>query len=602
MQKPPLQLEITPISQTHLIAEIKSLYARIHADETNCVDEDRHLAELVRSAEPGKRPRFTDQYWSTQIARHRTLLNEHHDFFLATQHPSASPACRRLPSKYAMPARLWRHGIHSFLDNLRHGLPESLEHMLSFTYLAYSMVALLFETVEAFRDTWIECLGDVARYRMAIEDENLRDREIWSGNARSWYLKAADNSPHVGRLYHHLAILARPDALKQLHYYSRSSTSVQIFSGARESVLILFQQFLGGTEGSYQKCFPLESCFITVHGLILTRGSTDWMNEQTRHFLVNVNKHIDDLSNRWKEPGMYMAISNIAALLEYGEADAPLRRALERAQEPTEVTPSVSIPGAPSTAMGQLRTPSTNSRSVSYPREPSDLTSPAEAHVDVEMTNSSTATTDDHIGKHHASSFTLYQAAGIAFPTLKIALSRTGNENVMPHIHVFFVFILAILRAPSAMDLVGPFMPWPEMASFLNSLAKPAGWTSSAPTTDFPVPNRPSVGRPLPEDYAMRGQIWSQNYFPPGWFEESNVDEDERTQELPSMAMPRIARVLWLGICIARVSLADTDRHIADTGRKYLFLPLTWLHSRLVLVSHMTATWVPLLPLGREAG
>lgn len=25
----------------------------------------------------------------------------------------------------------------------------------------------------------IECLGDLGRYRMAIEDENLRNREIW---------------------------------------------------------------------------------------------------------------------------------------------------------------------------------------------------------------------------------------------------------------------------------------------------------------------------------------------------------------------------------------------------------------------------------------
>ena len=33
------------------------------------------------------------------------------------------------------------------------------------------MMALLLETVPVFEDTWIECLGDLARYRMAIEDE-----------------------------------------------------------------------------------------------------------------------------------------------------------------------------------------------------------------------------------------------------------------------------------------------------------------------------------------------------------------------------------------------------------------------------------------------
>ena len=40
------------------------------------------------------------------IALHRTLLYEHHDFFLASQHPSASAALRRLATKYDMPARM----------------------------------------------------------------------------------------------------------------------------------------------------------------------------------------------------------------------------------------------------------------------------------------------------------------------------------------------------------------------------------------------------------------------------------------------------------------------------------------------------------------
>jgi hypothetical protein len=33
--------------------------------------------------------------------------------------------------------------------------------MLSFSYIAYSAMALLLETVQAFEDTWIECLGDL---------------------------------------------------------------------------------------------------------------------------------------------------------------------------------------------------------------------------------------------------------------------------------------------------------------------------------------------------------------------------------------------------------------------------------------------------------
>ena len=73
--------------------------------------------------------------------------------------------------------------MHSFLEALRHRLPESLDHILAFICIAYSMVALLYERVSSFESTWIECLGDLGRYRTAIEDD-MRDREVWSGVAR----------------------------------------------------------------------------------------------------------------------------------------------------------------------------------------------------------------------------------------------------------------------------------------------------------------------------------------------------------------------------------------------------------------------------------
>ena len=60
------------------------------------------------------------------------------------------------------------------------------------------MMALLMESVPSFVETWIKCLGDLARYRMAIEVD-IRDREIWSGFAKMWYEKAANKSPEVGK-------------------------------------------------------------------------------------------------------------------------------------------------------------------------------------------------------------------------------------------------------------------------------------------------------------------------------------------------------------------------------------------------------------------
>jgi hypothetical protein len=112
---------------------------------------------------------------------HGTILHEHHDFFLASQHPSSPPALRRLAAKYAMPARMWRHGIHRFLELLRHRLPDSFDHVLAFMYLAYSRMTLPMESALSFEETWIECLGDLATYRMTIGEADLHDSETWSG-------------------------------------------------------------------------------------------------------------------------------------------------------------------------------------------------------------------------------------------------------------------------------------------------------------------------------------------------------------------------------------------------------------------------------------
>src|SRR5271170_3783115 len=189
--------------------------------EKKCVEIDSQQASATN--------KLSNEQWQALIALHRTLLHEHHDFFLASQHPSASPALRRLATKYAMPARMWRHGIHSFLELLRHRLPSSLDHMLAFVYLAYSMMAVLMESVPSFEETWIECLGDLARYRMAIEEADDRDREIWSGVARMWYDKAVDRSPNVGRIQDHLAVLSRPNIVQRLFYYSKALVSVISF-------------------------------------------------------------------------------------------------------------------------------------------------------------------------------------------------------------------------------------------------------------------------------------------------------------------------------------------------------------------------------------
>lgn len=152
-----LQPETQSITQDQLINEIKGNYAGLVMVEKKCVE--------ITTARSKSSQRLSNDQWQALTALHYTLMKEHHDFFLISQHPTALPSLQRLATKYKMPARMWRHGIHSFLELLRQQLPDSLEHMLAFVHVAYSMMALMMESVPGFLNTWIECLGDLARYR-----------------------------------------------------------------------------------------------------------------------------------------------------------------------------------------------------------------------------------------------------------------------------------------------------------------------------------------------------------------------------------------------------------------------------------------------------
>ena len=63
---------------------------------------------------------------------------------------------------------------------------------------------------------------------------------------------------------------------------------------------------------------------------------------------------------------------------------------------------------------------------------------------------------------------------------------------------------------------------------------------------DFPEPVRP-----LPEDFTLRGQVYSQ--YPTKKLTEAIVDEEERGIDLPSMNIDRLVRMLWHGDTIASV-------------------------------------------------
>ncbi|EXJ72388.1 uncharacterized protein A1O5_04892 [Cladophialophora psammophila CBS 110553] len=539
--KPLHQPETRPISLEQLVNEVKGIYAGLVMVEKKCVEICAQQAQTTN--------KLSNEQWQALIALHRTLLHEHHDFFLASQHPTASPALRRLPTKYAMPARMWRHGIHSFLELLRHRLPYSLEHMLSFVYLAYQMMGLLMESVPAFHETWIECLGDLARYRMAIEEADMRDRETWSNVARMWYHKAADRSPDTGRIQHHLAVLARPHIVCQLFYYSKALISINPFPNARDSIMLLFSPLLEGkpkVESSTSKYSKLESSLVTAAGLLFTKGSIDEYCSQINRFTLELDSHITRSGVNWKVQGPEVASALIACLFDFGSEENFLWKAFRAHHEKLTGSQLEQQQQQQQQEWSTITAPDPVAKERIH-REFWEESGPIVASNFRQASPPPEFRLDDKFAS--ADEVTSY-VLPVWSQAMSIVAGKLGDRNIVPFLHLTLAFLWSLSYVPGALIYVENFVPWELLVVALNSLSRSGVFDAHVESKEFPQ-QQSGTGRQLPEDFPIRGLVWAPYYFPSDFFEGQVVDEDERSLELPSHAAPRAERCLWLGVRLA---------------------------------------------------
>ncbi len=246
-----------------------------------------------------------DEAWVELIARHKRLTDAHHDFLSLCLDPLVPASIHGLPVRYNIPARLWQVGFHLLLERMRYtwiaNAPSNqtetqhafsansriagvlsqkdtkmsqrvLEHLTDFIYDAYSFYTNLLEeqVLSNFKTAWIEALGDLARYRMAVASQvaanesqettfsatfeepgariddveaeappvpsgasigaevadswNLEERETWRTTARDWYVMGLTEKPGEGRLHHHLALLCRDvkgEEVRGLYHFAK---------------------------------------------------------------------------------------------------------------------------------------------------------------------------------------------------------------------------------------------------------------------------------------------------------------------------------------------------------------------------------------------
>ncbi|RMJ03714.1 hypothetical protein CDV36_014758 [Fusarium kuroshium] len=139
---------------------------------------------------------------------------------------------------------------------------------------------------------------------------------------------------------------------------------------------------------------------------------------------------------------------------------------------------------------------------------------------------------------------------GFAVRITETVMRRWGDTNTLPFLHTLLVFVNHVTRFPAAISHIEGEFPWKLTALMLNSLLVSCAADYEI-HSDFRLPERGQTPRPLPEDFAMRGLIYAEDYFPDEWFKNHKIDEDETYFELGSMAEERKDRILSLGRAIA---------------------------------------------------
>lgn len=117
------------------------------------------------------------------------------------------------------------------------------------------------------------------------------------------------------------------------------------------------------------------------------------------------------------------------------------------------------------------------------------------------------------------------QACSLAHRTDITVLSRFWDRNILAYLHVRLVFMSCMARYPEALaQLESPF-PWDLVVSILNNLVSSKVAEFQLNVEEFPRFSG-TEQRPLPEDFAMRGLLWSDDHFPDDWFTHEKIDLD----------------------------------------------------------------------------
>lgn len=538
------EIEVDSITHEILVTEVRVIYSDLLVVEKLCIKLHKRLSESkeLRQAQ-----------WHTLLSQHSTLLEAHHDFLLSSQHPAAKDELTELAEKYTMPDRMWRYGIQPLLDLLLYHLPSSLEYMLHFFYFSYGVITLLVENTPRFRMIWFECLGDLARYRMAIEESDMRNREAWMAASRYWYNLGLDLDNHVGRLQHHLGVLAREDVLAQFFYYTKALICRQPFPHARESITLLF-----GSIRNRQSQDFMALALIATHDILFHGQDFGQCKYLANDYLCLLRREIPRFDSQGQK-GVFVMSINFAAIFQYRAPEQVL--SLDILQRQSQVTAA----------------------------EAYQIALPFLIHTASEKYSSGRIDTPEEITSNISP--VALNGGALTFRSMDVFLDLFEDPHAHAAIHTGLSFVWYLAIHPSKMEKLEPMIPWVKITCFLNSLLSFENDFEKIESDSYPrfskeneairarnmfaiarekekkeaceVEGRrgevghgklqPEIPDHLPEDFLIRGHTWSEFYYPAGFFERVLPEQDRPFIEPHLLQIVRRYRCLWLGVRLSMV-------------------------------------------------
>ncbi|KWU43213.1 hypothetical protein RHOSPDRAFT_19915 [Rhodotorula sp. JG-1b] len=599
-----------------ILAELKKAYRGILELEKKLQDENRKATqEVERAAEDatpandsegvqiqGQGKKYDDEYWVKLAKAHKQLAEAHYSFLQMSLDPHIPAGLHSLPQRYNIPTRLWQVAFHQLLERMRHaviisapvppaaggaeGTTNVLDHLIEFIQFAYTHYSQLFEdpAVAVFRAAWIEQLGDLARYRMAVaglasrvhaaqavgavsspsspgldplddleinvgdgvhaaapdrnpppqrrpadaasigqaalNDWDLEEQETWREMAREWYALGLAENPGTGRLQHHLALLSKGDELRALYHYSRSLTTAHPYLSARESILPLFEEEHQARRT--QSDVTQHELFVHLHGMLFTKISLDDFDECLERFLERLRQEGWAL-NKARDDTTAMTTTHLDDAPVFGDREWCMLGIINIA--------ALLQYGTEDGVLRKLMAPETGDKaeadgdgSVASPSITDNLEDDgSELGFDADDIVKQLQPAGSTEPEDDPLPFKLAQrlAFSILSTVLEMPFFRIGTSEVPnPYVTILCTFLGHISHHPAAMRHLERSIPWDALAALFNRVSPPV-------EIRLETPNKLVGGKPLPEDHCLRGMEWAgRQLFGRGYWREPRIESE----------------------------------------------------------------------------